>query len=239
MTQAHLDLQLEPSSSDLTTQPLFNDSHVLFLETIDQVNAHPSQEIEQIEHTTPTKVHIPPDTTHGVPPAPKKRFEIMKDPVFLSSPIFPPIISFQPSLSTNRDDHLIPLLSQDNFSFKAQLTSRYMHPTNYTFRLYDKSQDFFLSIASKIMAPYQYWLDNGIKSFSRQFNFLRPSIYDLKTDEFDASLLTLSRKATRHQTYTKFLQHTKPQNYLFVKYKYTSPFNIKHLYTIDHARITG
>ena len=72
MTQAHLDLQLEPSSSDLTTQPLFNDSPVLFLENIDQVNAHPSEEDEQIEHTTPTKIHTPPDTTHEVPPLPKK-----------------------------------------------------------------------------------------------------------------------------------------------------------------------
>ena len=45
MTQAQLDLQnqLEQTSSDLTTQPLFNDSPVLFLEPIDQVNAHPSK----------------------------------------------------------------------------------------------------------------------------------------------------------------------------------------------------
>ena len=105
MTQAHLDLQQEPSSSDLTTQPLFNDSPVLFFENIDQVNCHPSEEIEQIEHTTPTKVHTPPDTTHEVPPPPKKRYEIMKDPVFLSIPIFPPKKSSQPSLSTTRDDH--------------------------------------------------------------------------------------------------------------------------------------
>ena len=72
MTQAHLDLQLEPSSSDLTTQPLFNDSTVHSLETIDQVNTHPSEEIEQIELTTPTKVPTPPDKTHEVPPPPKK-----------------------------------------------------------------------------------------------------------------------------------------------------------------------
>ena len=104
----------------------------------------------------------------------------MKDPVFLSSPIFPPKISSQPSLSTTRDDNLIPLLSQGKFRFKAQLTSIYMHPTDYTFRLYDKNQDFFTSIALQIMAPYQYWLDNGVKIFSLQFNLLRPSIYDLK-----------------------------------------------------------
>ena len=87
MTQAQLDLQnqLELSSSDLTTQPLFIDSPVLFLETLDQVNAHPSEQVEQTEHTTLLKVHTPPDTTHEVPPAPKKRYEKMKDPVFLFS----------------------------------------------------------------------------------------------------------------------------------------------------------
>ena len=67
----------------------------------------------------------------------------MKDRVFLSSPIYPPFIPSKPSLSTNRDDHLIPLLSRDDFIFKAQLTSLYMHPTDYSIRLYDKSQDFF------------------------------------------------------------------------------------------------
>ena len=84
MTQAHLDLQLEPSYSDLTTQPLFNDSPVLFLETIDQVHDHPSEQVEQIDHTTLTKFHTPLDTTHDVPPPPKNGYEIMKDPVFLS-----------------------------------------------------------------------------------------------------------------------------------------------------------
>ena len=145
MTQAHLDLQLEPSSSDLTTQSVFNDSPVLFLENIDQVSAHPSEEIEQIEHTTPKKVHNPPDTTHEVPPPPKKRYEKTKESVFHSSLIVSPKIPSQPSLSTTRDDHSIPLLSQDNFTFIAQLTSLYMLPTDYTFRLYDKNQDFFTS----------------------------------------------------------------------------------------------
>ena len=130
----------------------------------------------------------------------KKRYEVLKDPVFLSSPIYPPFISSKHSLSTTRDDHLIPLLSHDDFIFKAQLTSLYMHPTDYSFRLYDKNQDFFTSIASKIMGPYQYWLDNGVKIFSLQFNLLRPSIYDLKTDESDPSFLSLSEEATHHKT---------------------------------------
>ena len=61
------------------------------------------------------------------------------------------------------------------------------------------------------MAPYQYWLDNGVKKFSLRFNFLRPSIYNLKTDEKDPSFLSNAQKATHHFTYTRFLQHTKPQ----------------------------
>ena len=94
-----------------------------------------------------------------------------------------------------------------------------MYLTDYTFRVYEKNQDFFPSIASKIMSPYQYWLDNGVKIFSLQFNFLRPPFYELKTDESDPSFLSLSQKASQHQTNTKFLQHTKPQNSSFVNDK--------------------
>ena len=163
----------------------------------------------------------------------------MKDPVFLSSPIYPPFKSPKTSLSTNSDDHLISLLSYDDFIFKAQLTSLYMHPTDYSFRLYDKNQDVFTSIFSKIMGPYQYWLDNGVKIFSLHINFLRPSIYDLKTNETDPSFLSVSQKATHNQTYTKLLQHTKPKNYNFVNYKYTSPFTMTNMHTLDHSCITG
>ena len=75
-----------------------------------------------------------------------------------------------------------------------------MHPTDYSFRLYDKNQDFFTSIASNIMGPYQYRRDNGVKFFSLQFNFLRPSIYDLKAYESDPSFLSVSQKFTHHHT---------------------------------------
>ena len=161
----------------------------------------------------------------------------MKDPIFLSSPIYPPLLPSKSSLSTNRGDQIIPLFSHDRFIFKAHLTSPYMHPTDYTFRLYDKNQDFFTSIASKIMSLYQYWLDNGVKNFSLPFSFLRPSIYNIKTDENDPSFLSVAQKVTHQQPYTKFLQHTKPQNYIFVSYKYTSPFTMTNLYKIDHSRI--
>ena len=132
----------------------------------------------------------------------------MKDPAFFSSPVYPPIIPTKPQLSTNRNEYLTPILSTNRFSFKSKLTSFYMHPTDYTFKLYDKNQDFFTSIASKIMAPYQYWLDNSAKIFSLRFDFFRPSIYDLKTDEIDPSCLSNARKATHYFTHLYSLSST-------------------------------
>ena len=149
------------------------------------------------------------------------------------------LIPSKPSLSTNSDDHLIPLLSHDDFIFKAQLTSLYIHPTDYTFRLYDKNQGFFTSIASKIMGPYPYWLYNGVKSFSLQFNFLCPFIFDLKTDESDSSFFSTSQKNAHHQTYTQFLQYTEPKNHIFANYKDTSPNTMTNMYTLDQSGITG
>ena len=178
--QIYLQNQLELATADLTTRPLLHDSPVLYIDASEPTSTNSLEQMEQdkIEHDT-SKVPTPlndTDNTHATPPPPKKRYEIMKDPVFLSSPIYPPSIPSKSSLSTKRDDHLIPLLSHDNFIFKAQLTSLYMHHTDYSFRLYDKNQDFFTSTASKIMAPCQYWLDNGVKKFSVHINFLRPSI---------------------------------------------------------------
>ena len=141
MTQAQLSLhnlqtQLEQPSSDLTTQSL-----ILFLEPMD--NSDNAEQVEeQPEHTTSSKIYTPPDNSNETPPPSEKRYRITKDPVFLSSLICPPKIPTNPSRSTNPDDHLIPLLSHDNFTFKAQINSLYMHPTVYTFRLYDKKQNF-------------------------------------------------------------------------------------------------
>ena len=87
----------------------------------------------RVEHENPKTATLHDDTDHTQPttPPPKKRYEIMKDPVFLSSPIYHPSIPSKISLCTNRVDHLIPLHSHGDFVFKAQLTSLYMHPTDY------------------------------------------------------------------------------------------------------------
>ena len=89
MTQAQIDLQnqLEQATADLTTRLLSNDSPVLYIDTSEPTPANSLEQMEQtkIEHDT-SKISTPlddTDRTHTTPPPPKKRYEIMKDPVFL------------------------------------------------------------------------------------------------------------------------------------------------------------
>ena len=89
----------------------------------------------------------------------------MKDPAFLSSPVYPPILSSNYSLSTNRDDHSIPLLSHNRFIFKSQLNSLYMLPTDYTSKLNDKNQDFVPSLHLKSCRHTNIGLITAIKIF--------------------------------------------------------------------------
>ena len=133
MTQAQIDpqTQLEQATpTDLITRPLSNDSPVLYIETSEQTppTFHEQMEQTKVEHenSKPTPSQDVIDHTQTTPPPPKKRYEIMKDPIFLSSPIYPPSIPSKISLCTNRDDHLMPLLSTGDFVFKAQLVSLYI-----------------------------------------------------------------------------------------------------------------
>ena len=247
MTEALIDLQSQMDSqnisniSDPSSTPLSNTSPILFLSPpIEPTNNQPEQmDTNHITFKSSDTNEKPTEQSISTPPPSKKKYDIMKDHIFLTSPVYPPAISPKDSISTQSDEYLIPILSNKNFTFKSQLASLYMHLTDYTFELYDKNQDFFTSIASKTMTPYHYWLDRNLKIFSLQFTFLRPSIYDLKIDEDHPSLLSSLQKATHHNTYITFLKHQKAKKYIFVNYKCTSRYTMTHLYTIDHSRITG
>ena len=52
------------------------------------------------------KTHSDHDNSSETPPPTKKKYEIVKDSAFLSSPVYPPIIPPKPQLSTNRDEYL-------------------------------------------------------------------------------------------------------------------------------------
>ena len=109
-----------------------------------------SSDTEHIEHQTPPeKRRTPPETNDYEQPheTPKKRYELMKDPVFLSLPIYPPILHSKHSLSANRDDYLVSSLAHDRFIFKSLRFHIQTHvfvlaPTDYTFELYDRIKTF-------------------------------------------------------------------------------------------------
>ena len=114
-----------------------------------------------------------------------------------------------------------------------------MIPTKYKFIIREFKNDYHTSIASKLITPYDWWLNNKVKVFSLQYNFLRPSPYDLRTEENDANFLPYQIKKAHHMTYQKFLQYKEPDNYIFFNSKYTSPFTFNSEYLIDHTKTKG
>ena len=106
----------------------------------------------------------------------------------------------------DRDCEKVPILSSKQFTFQSQLTSLYMIPTKYKFIIREFKNDYHTSIASKLITPYDWWLNNKVKIFSLQYNSLRPSPYDLRTEENAANFLPYQIKKAHHMTYQKFLQ---------------------------------
>ena len=160
------------------------------------------------------------------------------DKPFMESGACPPFI--QPSKQDeDRDCDLIPILSSRQFTFQSHLTSLYMIPTIYKFIIREFKNDYHTSIASKLNTPFDWWLNNKVKIFSLQNNFLRPSPYDLRTEENDANFLPYQIKKAHHITYQKFLKHKEPENYFFFNSKDTSPFTSNSDYLIDHTKIKG
>ena len=138
-----------------------------------------------------------------------------------------------------QDCELISILSSRQFTFQSHLTSLYMIPTKYKFITREFKNDCHTSIASKLITPYDWWLNKKVNIFSLQYNFLRPSPYDLRTEENDVNFLPYQIKRAHHVTYQKFLQSKEPENYLFFNSKYTSPFTFNSDYLTDHTKLKG
>ena len=99
---------------------------------------------------------------------------------FMESGACPPFI--KPSKQDeDRDCDLILIFSSRQFTFQSHLTSLYMIPTKYKFIIREFKNDYHTSIASKLITPYDWWLNNKVKIFSLQYIFLRPCPYDLRT----------------------------------------------------------
>ena len=153
---------VNPSSSELLASPL----NIPMPPNVNEDNNSPSQEpmetirVEQIDHINAKSQ--------------KRKYPgITSDKPFMESGACPPFI--KPLKQDEvRDCDLIPILSTRHFTFPSHLTSLYMIPTKYKFIIREFENDYHTSIASKLITPYDWWLNNKEKIFSLQYNFLRP-----------------------------------------------------------------
>ena len=214
--------ELLASPSNVTIQQNVNEDNNSFPQTQEPMETIP---VEQIDHINAKSQK-------------RKYPAITADKPFMESGACPPFIK-PLKRDENRHCDQIPILSSRQFTFQPHLTSLYMIPTKYKFIIREFKNDYQTSIASKLITPYDWWVNNKMKIFSLQYNFLRPSPYDLRTEENDANFLPYLIKKAHHITYRKFLQNKEPENYIFFNSKYTSPFTCNSEYLIDHTKIKG
>ena len=204
------------SPSELLASPL----NITIQQNVNEDNNSSSQIQEPIETIPVEQIdHI------NVKSHKRKYPDITVDKPFMESGDCPPFIKLSKQ-DEDRDCDLIPILSSRQFTFQSHLTSFYMIPTKYKFIIREFKNDYQTSIASKLITPYDWWLNNKVKNFSLQYNFLTPSPYDLRSEKYDANFLPHRIKKAHHVTYQKFLQYKEPENYLFFGSKYTSLFTL-------------
>ena len=173
------------SPSELLASPL----NITIQQNVNEDNNSSSQVQEPMET-------IPVEQIDHINAKSQKRIypDITADKPFMESGACPPFI--KPSKQyENRDCDLIPISSLRQFTFQSCLISLYMIPTKNKFIIREFKNDYHTSIASKLITPYDWWLINKAKIFSLQFNFRRPSPYDLGTEENDANLLPYQKRS--------------------------------------------
>ena len=214
--------ELLASPLNITIQQNFNEDNNSSSNSQDPMETIP---IEQVDHVNARSQK-------------RKYPDITADKPFMESGACPSFIK-PVKQDEDRSCELVPILSSTQFTFQSQLTSLYMIPTKYKFIIREIKNDYHTSIASKLITPYDWWLNNKVKNFSLQYNFLRPSPYDLRTEENDANFLPYQIKKAHHMTYQKILQYKEPDNYIFFNSKYTSPFTFNSEYLIDYIKTKG
>ena len=175
-------------------------------------------------------------TIDNDPIPPKKKYDMMQDTAFLNSGIMPPILL--PLKSPSHLTNVSPEFLQKHPEFKPNLPALYMTPTSYKFRIpQDRSTDHYITYASRNMSQLQYWQEKKLKFFCLQYNFLKPTPFDLGSHPADTTPANVKR--IHHQTYQSFLEMKTPQNFLFQNHKFTSPFTYLGQYHLDHHATVG
>ena len=172
----------------------------------------------------PNNIHI---TIDNYPIPPKKKYNILEDPVFIDSTLHP---LKTPSQSNTMTDEFL----RTHPTFKANLPSLYMTRTSYKFRFpQDRNFDHYVAYASKNLPQLAFWQNNRIRFFQFQFSFPKPTHHDLNTNP-NYITTTPSGKKLHHQTYQLFLEQKHPQNFIFQNHKFTSLFSYHSHYSSNH-----
>ena len=220
-----------PLNSNTTPEPTVNSNS-----TTSQSNKPSSNNLKSRHSPTPppNNLHITIDN-HPIPP--KKKYNILEDPVFIDSGILPPTL--HPLKTPTQSNTMTDEFLRTHPNFKANLPSLYMTPTTYKFRFpQDRSFDHYVAYASKNLPQLAYWQNNRVRFFQFQFNLLKPTQHDLNTNPNDITI-TPSVKKLHHQTYQLFLEHKHLQNFIFQNHKFTSSFSYHSHYSLNHLFTIG
>ena len=133
--------ELLASPLNTTIQPNVNEDNNSSSQTQEPMETIPVEQIDHINAKSQKRKH--PDITADKPS--------------MESGACPP--SIKPSKQDeDRDCDLITILSSRQFTFHSHLTSLYMVPTKYKFIIREFKNDYHISIASKLITPYDYMI---------------------------------------------------------------------------------
>ena len=149
------------SPSELLASPL----NITIQQNVNEGNNSSSQSQEPME-TIPVE-----QIEHINARSQKRQYpDITAEKPFMESGACPTFI--KPSKQDeDRDSELIPILSSRQFTFQSHLTSLYMIPTKYKFITREFKNDYHTSIASKLITPYDWWLNNKVTVFHSNIIF--------------------------------------------------------------------
>ena len=136
------------SSSELVASPL----NITIQQNVNENNESSSQTQEPMETIPVEQIdHI------NAKSQKRKHPDITADKPFME-PFIKPL-----KQDEDPDCDLIPILSTRQFTFQSHPTSLYMIPTKYKFIIRELKNDYHTSIASKLITPYDWCLNNEVK----------------------------------------------------------------------------
>ena len=147
-----------PLNSNTTPEPT-----VYSKSTTSQSNKPSSNNLKSRHFPTPppNNLHITIDN-HFIPP--KKKYNILEDPVFIDSGILPPTL--HPLKTPTQSNTMTDEFLRTHPNLKANLPTLYMIPTSYKFRFpQDRSFDHYVAYASKNLPQLAYWQNNRVRFF--------------------------------------------------------------------------